>query len=478
MTPHPPSPTEAPSGRRSMGDVDPLVFVGIAAAAIAFLLFAVWRWFDAKASPPPPAPNAATAPVAPPTVPLLSVRRAPTAAERDLSIAAFRTELQPVAASVASRGCVAVAVDGITVDSTNAGQPLIPASNQKLLTVAVALDVLGPDHTFTTEVRGTLADGVVQGDLYLIGGGDPVLQTAGYATPEYPTITPTNFDALTAQLAAAGVTSVTGNVVAIESRFDTERFPPGWSDGIRQEDAGPLGALVVNDDAFGGTKPADPAQAAADELVRQLRAAGIQVAGSARGDAAPDAPVLASVQSAPLRTIAVDVLTNSDDNAAEMLLKELGTTVALPGTRENGLAVVRNVLTSWGVDLTGMNLVDGSGLDRTNLSSCNGLLTVLGEQSGNPDFTNAPAILGQTGTLAGVLSDSPLAGVLRGKTGTLTGVKALSGYVPVEGGSMIEFSLLINSQDAKQNYLGTWRSLVDALATYPSGPTAAQLAPG
>ena len=161
---------------------------------------------------------------------------------------------------VSGRGiCVAVAVDGLAVNSTNAAAALIPASNQKLLTMAVTLDLLGSEHTFTTEVRGALSGGVVEGDLYLIGGGDPVLQTAGYAAPEYPTITPTNFDGLAAQLAAVGVTAVTGNVVAIDSRYDTERFPPGWSEGIRQQEAGPIGALVVDDDVFGGTKPSDPA---------------------------------------------------------------------------------------------------------------------------------------------------------------------------------------------------------------------------
>ncbi len=462
---------------RALADVDPLVYVGVVAAAIAFLLFAVWRWLDAAASPPTPAPNAATEVVTPPAVPLLSSRRVPMTAQRDLSLNAFQSDLQPVVDSVSSRGCVAVAVDGLAVNSTNATAPLIPASNQKLLTTAVALEVLGSEHTFTTEVRGALSGGVVEGDLYLIGGGDPVLETAGYAAPDHPTITPTNFDGLAAQLIAAGVTAVTGNVVAIDSRYDAERFPPGWSEGIRQQEAGPIGALVVDDDVFGGTKPPDPAQAAADELVRQLRAAGLQVGGSTRGDAAPDVPVLASVQSAPLRTIAVDVLTNSDDNAAEMLLKELGTTYRLPGTRDNGLGVVRSTLIAWGVDLTGMNLVDGSGLDRTNLASCNGFVTVLTEQADNPDFTSAPAILGRTGTLEGVLTDSPLAGELRAKTGSLTGVKALSGYVPVDGGGTIEFSLLLNAPGVENDYLDTWSDLVDALATYPSGPTAAQLAP-
>ena len=183
------------------------------------------------------------------------------------------------------------------------------------------------------------------------------------------------------------------------------------------------------------------------------------------------------MQSVPLRTILIDVLTNSDDNAAELLLKELGAGVATPGTRDNGLAVVRTTLGSWGIDLATANLTDGSGLDRANLASCAEMLDVLHHEVDDTDYTSALAILGQTGSLAGVFPDSSLAGVLRGKTGTLTDAKALSGYVPVEGGSTIEFSSLLNAPGVDDDYLGTWGSLIDALATYPSGPTAAQLAP-
>jgi D-alanyl-D-alanine carboxypeptidase/D-alanyl-D-alanine-endopeptidase (penicillin-binding protein 4) len=368
----------------------------------------------------------------------------------------------------------------LAVNGANVDRPYIPASNQKLLTMAVALDVLGADHTFTTEVRGVAAGGVVTGDLYLVGGGDPVLQTAGYpGLPPEPTINPTNFDALTAQLVSGGLTSITGNVVAVDSRYDDERYPPGWSEGIRMEEAGPIGALVVDDGIAGDAKAVDPALAAADELIRQLRAAGVTIGGGSARAAAPtaDTPVLASVQSAPLSSITADTLTNSDDNAAEMVLKELGTTVALPGTRANGAGVVQARLAEWGIDTTGTAMNDGSGLDRTDLARCDEMLGVLNHEAADPAYTDALATLGQTGTLRGVLADHPLAGVLRGKTGSLTGAKSLSGYVPLAGGGRIAFTMLLNADGIGNDYLPVWRRLADALATYPSGPTAAQLAP-
>lgn len=467
-----------------VGRVDPLIVIGCLAASIAFLLFSIWRWTDARATPPRPAPNAA-APSAgqpAPALPLLSVRRTPSLVERDLSIVEFRDALAPFVDNVSSQGCVTVALDGQAVAEGNDTSPLIPASNQKLVTTAVALEVLGAGYTFTTELRGPAAvGGAIAGDVFLIGGGDPVLQTADYQRADYPRVNPTLLNGIVDQLVAAGVTSITGNVIAIDGRYDDERFPPGWSDGIRAEEAGPLGALLVDDGFLDGGKPADPAQSAAEHLVRLLGGAGISVGGTARDAAAPtELPVLASVQSVPLSVIVGDVLANSDDNAAELLLKELGTTTgALPGTRAAGLGVVTATLASWGIDTNGMSLVDGSGLDRSNLVTCDLLLGVLEHEQANTDFVNGLAVLGRSGTLATVLADHPLAGTLRGKTGSLTGVKAWSGYVPLSGGGEIAFVLLLNTDGiGGRDVPAQWGQLADDLATYPSGPTAAEIAAG
>ena len=89
------------------------------------------------------------------------------------------------------------------------------------------------------------------------------------------------------------------------------------------------------------------------------------------------------------------------------------------------------------------------------------------------------------------LAGEPLSGVIRAKTGTLNNLsdgmtpdgkpaaKALSGYVPAEGGGVIEFSLLLNGQtisDASQ-YRPIWLEMAEIFADYPSGPTAADLGP-
>ena len=107
---------------------------------------------------------------------------------------------------------------GTTVFDNGGGQQLLPASNAKLLTSTAALDILGPDYTFSTSV---LADGrrtgpVQNGDLYLKGTGDPTM-----LGPDY--------DALAAKVAASGVKLVHGDLVADDTWFDTTRLGTGWS---------------------------------------------------------------------------------------------------------------------------------------------------------------------------------------------------------------------------------------------------------
>ena len=163
-----------------------------------------------------------------------------------------------------------------------------------------------------------------------------------------------------------------------------------------------------------------------------------------------------------------------------MLLKELGTTVALPGTPRRRAGCVRNALTGWGVDLTGMNLVDGSGLDRTNLASCNGFVTVLTQR--RPTLTCAPdADHRATRHPGGCLERQPVGrgapGEDRRSARSSEGSRRCRGTCRSREAATIEFSLLLNAPGSRTTTCRPWSDLVDTLATYPSGPTAAQLAP-
>ena len=124
------------------------------------------------------------------------------------------------------------------------------------------------------------------GDLYLVGGGDPLLSSDWYPTSNmerYPVMSPTRLEALADELVSAGVTSITGDVVGDASRYDDEYFAPTWGAGVAGLEAGPYDALMANDSRvlFEPLKSNDPAHGAAQEFVRMLDERGIAVGGTA-----------------------------------------------------------------------------------------------------------------------------------------------------------------------------------------------------
>ena len=484
----------------------PFIVLGLFALVPALVFYAVFAWADRRvddnvAAPPPPST------IVDPPIPdeplrngMLSFRRLPAVVSRDLNADAFVSVVAGFGPTLNDRSCTAVSVDGNEVGERNADLPVIPASTQKIVVAAAALDVLGDDHRFTTEVVATEApvDGVVAGDLVLVGGGDPLLSSDWYPTSNLerrPVFNPTSLDALADAVQAAGVSAVEGSVLGDGSRYDDEFFAPGWGNGVAGLEAGPYDALMANDARVLGEdrRADDPNSAAAREFTRLLRDRGIVVTGDAAvGVVATDddAVQVASIDSAPLSDVVEEMLTNSDNNTAELLVKELAvaTTPGVAGTREAGLAVIAARLTDWGIDTTGIVLSDGSGLSLDNRLTCSALLDVL-QRSGPGDTIGAALpVAGESGTLADVFSEHPVAGRLLGKTGTLNNppfnadppaVKALAGYLPVEGGGAVEYVLILNGPTIsdQSEYRPVWDDLVDTLDTYPSGPTPAELGP-
>ncbi|MGH3313000.1 MAG: D-alanyl-D-alanine carboxypeptidase/D-alanyl-D-alanine endopeptidase [Streptomyces sp.] len=121
-------------------------------------------------------------------------------------------------AGASSSVVVSDAASGQVLYGHHSGTRLMPASNTKLLTSAAAMDVLGPDYRYSTDVlaRGTRHGGRLDGDLYVRGTGDPTLMAKDY-------------DALAAKVAAAGIKKVTGSLVADDTRFDSQRLGASWA---------------------------------------------------------------------------------------------------------------------------------------------------------------------------------------------------------------------------------------------------------
>jgi len=405
-----------------------------------------------------------------PVTPILSARRVPQTLVELNSAGRVNAKLAQVIVALPPDSCLKVVTDSKTIANVNTTKALIPGSNIKLLTAAVALDVLGPERRYSTKMLGIVSGSVVRGDLWLIGSGDPLLTTRLYPlTEKYPTITPTDVEQLVDALVALGVTAVEGSVVGDESLYDAERYVPSWGDGIRSVEAGPLGALMINDGAVSGSpiKPANPALAAASEFTKLLASRGIAVRDAPEvGVSSSDTPLIASLESVTMREVVTEMLVNSDNNTAELLVKEIGRVGRGSATRIDGLNVIASKIAEWGLPGDGVALLDGSGLDRTNYLTCD-LLAQLLERDGQDGLvTTALATAGKTGTLRDVFLSGPGSGTMRAKTGTLNGVKSLSGMFPLDDGRSTVFALIMNGSGTStvNFYRPIWNDLVTALS--------------
>ncbi|HEY0698400.1 MAG TPA: D-alanyl-D-alanine carboxypeptidase/D-alanyl-D-alanine-endopeptidase [Micromonospora sp.] len=320
---------------------------------------------------------------------------------------------------------------GETLYDRNGGRRLLPASNTKLLTSAAALDLLGADHRFTTDVRtvGPRHGRTLVGDLHLRGTGDPTVLAADY-------------DALAGQVAAAGIDVVEGDLVADDTWFDSRRLGPDWAwddEGAyyaaqvsaltvapdTDYDAGtvvvtvrpaasageppvvtltpPTGYVTVDNRAstvasgpdtisverrHGGNELVvtgqlavgaaastdwipvwEPTGYAADVFRRALTRHGVRIVGrTVPGRPTPaDAPVVATHRSMTLAELMVPFLKLSNNGHAEVLVKSIGRAVSGSGCWSAGLSAIAAHLAALGADRSTLRQADGSGLSRRNL---------------------------------------------------------------------------------------------------------------
>jgi serine-type D-Ala-D-Ala carboxypeptidase/endopeptidase (penicillin-binding protein 4) len=323
------------------------------------------------------------------------------------------------------------------------------ASNTKIFTTATALSELGPDYRIETRV---LADGkvdrqgVLHGDLYLVGGGDPVLGSPVFYNAFLGGLG-TDLYSLARQIASrAEIKSVTGRLYADDSIFDRLR---GVADSgfATSPYIGPLSGLSFNvgfSTSRGGSFSSDPARLAARKLAASLRGAGVAItADVALGDADPDdTRSIASVESPRLDLLVNSTNVYSNNFFAEMLLKLVGAHEGGGGTTAAGAGVVERFARSRG---SALNAVDGSGLTRSNRASPLQVVRFLqGMRSSyvRDEFISDLALAGREGTVAGRMRGTPAYGRCRVKTGTLTGVSNLSGYC-FRGRRTMIFSILM-----------------------------------
>jgi serine-type D-Ala-D-Ala carboxypeptidase/endopeptidase (penicillin-binding protein 4) len=329
----------------------------------------------------------------------------------------------------------------------------ILASNTKIFTTAAALARFGEDGTLGTEVRGTgeLGEGgVLRGNLFLVGGGDPTFGSAGFASGYYGSA-PATVDGLAAQLDRAGIERVAGRVYGDESAFDSLRGGPESGYAISPW-VGPLSGLGFNRGLAresGTSWQANPPAFAAAQLTDALRKRGIAVKGGPTAGRAPsDADVLAAVESPPMSRLIALTNKPSDNYFAEMLAKALAFQASGRGTTAGGAKIAATFAKRLGG--RPVRLVDGSGLSRGNRASpyrIVRLLLALRKRDDFPTFLRSLSIAGRDGTLGPRMRRGPARGHCRGKTGTLSNVSAVSGYCRARSGQTYVFSIVMNGVD-------------------------------
>jgi D-alanyl-D-alanine carboxypeptidase/D-alanyl-D-alanine-endopeptidase (penicillin-binding protein 4) len=352
-------------------------------------------------------------------------------------------------------------VTGRAIYSEDASVPRIPASVEKLYTTAAALEHFRPQGTIPTDVLGAAtvdpATGVLSGNLYLRGNGDP------------------SFNAKAAGLLAdilierTGITEVDGRVIGDETLWDGLRGPP--SEGFRTSSyVGPLSALTFNRGFTGKRRPlfqASPPLFAAKAFTTALRRRGVAVRRSARAGAAPASAVaLAGLNSPALQNLVASMNVPSDNFIAETLIKALGARFGSGGTTGAGAAVVRANAARLGIRTT---VVDGSGLSRANRTAPKAVTALLTAMDESPEmaepFELSLPVAGRTGTLHDRMRGSAARDACRAKTGTLSNVSALAGYCETPRGGKIAFAFLMN-------YVYPWTArrlqdrMTNALARY------------
>ena len=384
------------------------------------------------------------------------VAQGSAAARSAVSADALRSGLARYLAGAGGRSGAWVLDDasGEVIFQSGAGRRLQLASNTKLFTTAAALDRLGAGGRLETTVwtAESAVSGVLDGDLYLVGDGDPSLASASYARKHNVPLT--SLASLAKHVRKAGIRRVKGKLRIDATVFDRRRGTGvgGWSTYI-----GPLSGLIYNSGSGGG----DPAMAAGRAFERYLRKAGVRVRGVVRGKlpgALRDEDPIATERSLEIARLVDETNETSNNFFAEMLLKRLAAGESERGTTRGGAARSRRIARELGARV---HQRDGSGLSRSNRAAPKDvgelLAAMLDHQAAHAFMVSLP-VAGREGTVRNRMRGTAAQGECRAKTGTLSGVSALSGYCG-DGDRPVVFSILMQGVE-----LGAAHSIQDRAA--------------
>ncbi|MBE2255415.1 MAG: D-alanyl-D-alanine carboxypeptidase/D-alanyl-D-alanine-endopeptidase [Ignavibacteria bacterium] len=328
--------------------------------------------------------------------------------------------------------------------SYNPGTKMIPASITKVVTACIALKYLGVDYKFKTIVYtdGTIADGVVNGNIYLKGYGDPDLNSS-------------DISFLAQKVSEKNIKSVTGNVIYDESFLDNNYYGlSNYYKGDTRSQYWPYVSALNLDKNQGGYNPAATAgELFASELVRF----GVQFNGSVVSGVTPPA----SKEIAEVSHSIFDVLSwmnkESDNHSAITVFKVVGAVYdSPPGSLQKGESAAIDFLTQLGNDRGSFEILEGSGLTRNNTVNSDMFIRILKHMYDDVKtfdyFYNSLAVGGVDGTLKNRMKQGEAYKNVRAKTGTLNGVSTLSGYAISRDNELIMFYIAMNGFSSDRSY--------------------------
>lgn len=329
---------------------------------------------------------------------------------------------------------------GEVIADDGGSTPRLPASTTKVLTGAAAVATLDLDETLATTAVLAGTD-----EVYLVGTGDMAL-AAGAGRPE-SVIGRAGLgdlaDGTVAALTSSGIASVTlAYDVAV---FADEAQAPGWGPiDFSGGHVAPIQALGVEVGRVEGQTPRDsnPSRTAAETFAQALRERGIEVREVARGTAPQGVTSLASVRSAPLGELLDLAMADSSNTLTEVFGRLVAIERGEPATFAGATTAVIDSLANLGLDVSGTQLGDTSGLSNENRISPRLLVDVLRMAATDPSLSRLAVALPVSG-LDGTLANRWLEpGLVRAKTGTLVTVVSLAGYAPTADGRLLAFAVM------------------------------------
>jgi D-alanyl-D-alanine carboxypeptidase/D-alanyl-D-alanine-endopeptidase (penicillin-binding protein 4) len=411
------------------------------ALIVTLATLTAWLWNDGRGG----ALGHGVSAKSPTTIAPLSVQ-APrwTNSQRLALDSALRGAFAPALDGAASWSLAVVGPDDQMIYDDRSSDAVAPASVQKLIVAASALDALGPNYRYHTvfAAREPAGDGVLEGNLWLAGSGDPSLQSSDVRNG-------------IAVLWRSGLRRIDGSVVVDATAMSGPAYNPHWgADDAGQDYAVPTSAISLDGDTIESSDDGQPVWTPMQDVQRyvagqtqeMLRARGVLVSTLPGVGAAPlGTVVLWNHKSAPLRELETHMLFVSDNHYAEQLLRTVGQEVTGESSDDGGVDAERLFLTRVGIPSPGLRLLDGSGLSRSNRVAAITVARLLVAEE--PSLYGLLPRGGRDGTLADYDFTTAL-GRVRAKSGHLSNVSSLAGYVSTLHHGRVAFAFLIDGSPA------------------------------